>query len=97
MEAAVKQPALRVEKQRWAATSPQRGGVCVEVTKLNLESGNKWLTLCCEGRDAAAVCAAGAALQRAALAAAGVPPDAARVCGYAAWVCEQRARQTAAA
>ena len=96
VDVAVKQPALRVEKQRWAATSKQRG-VGVEVTKLNLPNGDRWLTLCCEGSDAAAACAAGAALQRAALGAAGVPPEAARVCSYAAWVCEQRTQQTASA
>jgi len=93
VDVAVKQPPLRVEKQRWAARRDD--GVSVEVTKLNL-GGDKWLTLCCEGSDAAAVVAAGASLQRTALAAAGLPPVAARVCSYAAWVCEQRARQAAA-
>ena len=92
VDAAVKQPPLRVEKKRWAT---RRVGMWLEVTKLTL-GGDKWLTLCCEGSDAAAVGAAGAVLQRIALATAGVPPAAARVCSYAAWVCEQRARQTAA-
>ena len=95
LEAAVTgQPALAVKKQRWAATDPQ--GVGREVTKLKLGDGGKFLTLSCEGTDAAAVFAAGSALQRAALAAAGLPPEAARVCSYAAWVYEQQARRFAA-
>jgi hypothetical protein len=82
-----------VEKRRWAARGEQ--GLLREVTKLKV-NGAKWLTLCCEGSDAAAVAVAGAALQQAVLGKAGLPPYSARVCSYAAWVCE-RAREHAAA
>lgn len=81
-----------VEKRRLACSEH---GVLREVTKLKVY-GSKWLTLCCEGGDAAAVACAGAALQQAVLEKAGLPAYAARGCSYAAWVCE-RAREHAAA
>jgi hypothetical protein len=82
-----------VEKRRWALK--EQGGMLREVTKLKVKDA-RWLSLCCEGGDAAAVACAGAALQQAVLEKAGLPPYAARVCSYAAWVCE-RAREHAAA
>ena len=92
---AVAGPSVRVEKQRWTASSDD--GVWREVTKLTLANGDEWLTLCCEGDDAAAVAAAGAALQRAVLSAAHLLPNAARVCSYPAWLCALRATEHAAA
>jgi hypothetical protein len=91
VDAALARPPLAVAKKRRQAASAE-GALLYEVTELSVRVGSqaqRWLSVCVEGPQRAAVSAAGAQLAatlRDEVGPAMLPRAALRVAGYAAWV-----------